>query len=427
MCHRTNRRLCTPWGLALGSLLAIAQVGAPAGGAFAAPKAATTNDPAPAATAPELKPGGSFTLEFPDLPEDRRGEPAKVQVLLPTRYDPAQSYGLYVWLGGGDGGHHANANVVDRTRFVCAGFPYPKGANNPKQANMVGDFPAIWAYHRPMLQELLRVVPNIHPRLRIIGGFSNGGHCIDGLLSVPSSDFRRHFGTVLLADGGVGVGDYRGLSFAAMFWGEQSPAKRIVPRCAALAKSAGVTLLAEEMPGVGHAFPREHEQRAAKWIEQTVVAAVVRADLASAQAAVRANRSAEAFKLLGGLRALATAEADTKKTAELHEKLEAQAQAELTTLIERLEKGKAEAARRAAMESLASFRLKAAGTAAAGKATELVSPWVMAQLDALQSDAASKAPSRREPAQRRIRFIAKDWVGTPVGERCAQMLSGSEP
>ncbi len=33
-----------------------------------------------------------------------------------------------------------------------------------------------------MIDDLHRVVPNLDTRLRIVSGFSNGAHCIDGLL-----------------------------------------------------------------------------------------------------------------------------------------------------------------------------------------------------------------------------------------------------
>ena len=126
-----------------------------------------------------LKPDNTFKLEFPNLPVDRRGHAAETTVRLPSKYDLRHKYPLIVWLAGGEGGNApaSAGNLVDQDKFIMAGLPYPKGANCPRQANKVGDFPTIWAYHHAMLDEIHKVVPNINRDLRVLAGFSNGGHC----------------------------------------------------------------------------------------------------------------------------------------------------------------------------------------------------------------------------------------------------------
>ena len=70
---------------------------------------------------------------------------------------------------------------------------------------MVGHYPVIWQYQKTMLDELPRVVPNISPSVRIIGGFSNGGHTIAGNMQFPHTDMPDYFTIYVFADGG-GVG-----------------------------------------------------------------------------------------------------------------------------------------------------------------------------------------------------------------------------
>ena len=158
--------------------------------------------PAPPANS-DLKPGETLKLDFPDLAPDRKGEPATCNVKLPGSYDPAKRYPLVVWLAGGDGGNQPGGGFVPEGDFVTAGLPFPKDANNPAQANMVGEFDLIWEFHRAMLDEIHRRVPNIERSSSVIGGFSNGAHAIDGMLRVlggKEGGLADYFAVFVLAD-----------------------------------------------------------------------------------------------------------------------------------------------------------------------------------------------------------------------------------
>ncbi|MEM7012886.1 MAG: hypothetical protein AAF585_15530, partial [Verrucomicrobiota bacterium] len=123
------------------------------------------------------KPGETLTFDFPNLAKDFSGNPAKFSAKIPADYDPAKPVGLIVFAGGGKGSSSpSGAAGLTNGDFVCAGFPYPDNGRNPAQNNMVGSFDEVWDYWKPMLAKLEEAVPNIDPRLRIIGGFSNGGH-----------------------------------------------------------------------------------------------------------------------------------------------------------------------------------------------------------------------------------------------------------
>jgi len=233
--------------------------------------------PATAGKADErVKPGAVFFLEFPDLPKDRHGELTKMQVRIPARYDAAKKYPLIIWMGGSDGGNTTGScsALVEPDDFICAGLPYPRGASNPKQDNMVGDFKKVWKYHHTMLEALHRAAPNIDTRLRIIGGFSNGAHCIDGLLD-EAKDYVNWFNVFVLVEGGGHAGHWtrKGNQFACVLWGDKSSGKvlNLGENNVHLAKRAKMTLMSEEMKGVGHEFPQPYQIKVREWIEKTVI------------------------------------------------------------------------------------------------------------------------------------------------------------
>ncbi len=221
-----------------------------------------------------VKPGASIKLDFPDLTPDRKGKPAALNLRIPDNYDPAKPVPLIVYLGGGDGGNSAGvcAALVDQKDFLMIGLPYPKGANNPGQANMVGDFKKIWAYHKTMLDEIARLVPNIHPDLRIIAGFSNGGHAIDGMMK--EKGFRQFFKAYVLIDGGMDAGKYSGMSgtYAYIAWGTTGTNNSLnAQHVAKSARRGRMEVEAHGMEGVGHAFPASEKELVKKWIAETVI------------------------------------------------------------------------------------------------------------------------------------------------------------
>jgi hypothetical protein len=216
-----------------------------------------------------LRPGETYTVEFPKLAPDRRGQVAKMQFRIPETYNARQLFPLFVWLAGGDGSHTIGAGyqIADPRRFVLVGLPYPQGADDKYQDTMVGDFPRIWKYHRAMLQELTRRVPNISPAHWAVGGFSNGGHCIDGFLKIhqPASTFAAF---ILVEGGGYRGGHYSSAvqgKPVLVAWGALSSHRPVAKNLAHRLKFAGMIVDTMEMQGVGHAFPANYQQLASQW------------------------------------------------------------------------------------------------------------------------------------------------------------------
>ncbi len=221
------------------------------------------------------KPGETLTFDFPDLPKDFRGQPAACKVQIPAGYDPAKPVGLMIFLPGGEGGSGpGGASRLTKEDFVCAGLPYPEDGRNPAQNNMVGDFDKVWKYWQPMLAKLSETVPNLDPRLRVIGGFSNGGHAIDGVLG--EANFAKFFTAFFLIEGGGALpsrySEARG-KHCYVAWGEKSSAALNSEEVVRRAKRAGMIVVQSPMADTGHAFPESERQKVIDWLYKTVIPA----------------------------------------------------------------------------------------------------------------------------------------------------------
>ena len=229
----------------------------------------------------QVAPGATLKFDFPELTVDRKGALAACHLKLPANYVVTKSYPLVVWLGGGEGGNQPNGSFLPAGDFILVGLPYPKGANNPKQANMVGDYGKVWAYHRFMLEEIAKIIPNLDRSRSIIAGFSNGGHAIDGMLRLSSGPkLTDYFGVFVFVDGGGtaysslgALNDLKG-KFAYACWGElKGSNKPNTSHLPAALKAKGATAVGSEMTGVGHAFAETEKPKVAEWLEKVALAA----------------------------------------------------------------------------------------------------------------------------------------------------------
>ncbi len=228
----------------------------------------------------QVAPGASLRFDFPELTVDRRGALSACHVKLPAGYDATKQYPLVVWLGGGEGGNQPSGAFLPAGDFIVVGLPYPKGANNPVQTNMVGDYGKVWTYHRFMLDEIAKVIPNLDKSRSIIAGFSNGGHSIDGMLRLSSGPkLTDYFGIFVFADGGGttysskgNLPDLKG-KFAYACWGsEKGSNKPNTSQLPKALKAKGATVVGSEMAGVGHAFDASEHPKVAEWLEKVALA-----------------------------------------------------------------------------------------------------------------------------------------------------------
>lgn len=228
----------------------------------------------PVKVAEDVKPGSTLVLEFPDLPKDRRDQPTSCTVRLPQGYDGVKKFPLVIWMSGGDGGNTPSSAFLPDGDFVTAGLPFLKGANNPNQASMVGDFDKLWDYHRTMINKIHERIPNLDKKTSIIGGFSNGAHAIDGELKArggKEGGITDYFGIFILADGGGAggaKGNYPSLKgkHAYVCYGETSPAAGYVPAVGRNFKSRGAETVLSMMEKTGHEFTASEQQKVKEWI-----------------------------------------------------------------------------------------------------------------------------------------------------------------
>jgi hypothetical protein len=227
-----------------------------------------------------IVPGAALKFNFPELTVDRRGSLAAGNLKLPANYDKAKSYPLVVWLGGGEGGNTPDGSFLPAGDFITVGLPYPKGANKPAQANMVGDYAKVWTYQRFMLDEIAKVIPNIDKSRSIIAGFSNGGHAIDGILRVSGGPkLTEYFGIFIFVEGG-GTGysslgelpDLKGKFAYACWGGEKGSNKADASYLPAALKAKGATVVGSEMVGIGHGFSESEHRKIAEWLQKVALA-----------------------------------------------------------------------------------------------------------------------------------------------------------
>ncbi len=228
----------------------------------------------------QVAPGASMKFDFPELSVDRYGAMAACKLTLPANYEATKKYPLVAWLGGGAGTNSPKSSFLPEGDFIVVGLPYPKGASNPNQAYMVGDYAKVWTYQRFMLDEIAKGIPNIDRSRSIILGFSNGGHAIDGMLRLSGyPKLTEYFGIFIFVEGG-GTGysslgelpDLKG-KFAYACWGsEKGSNKPDASQLPKALKAKGATVVGSEMVGVGHEFSESEHHKIAEWLEKVALA-----------------------------------------------------------------------------------------------------------------------------------------------------------
>jgi len=220
---------------------------------------------------PRVKPGQTFVIPFPGLPQTLAKRPSELHVFIPRKYDPAKKHPLFLWLNGNDGPPGINTGPVGEDFFVVASLPLYK--INPAEGLLLKNEDAryIWSCWKPMLAELERIVPNLNPEIRVVGGFSNGANCQAVLLN-KVKEFADAFKGFLLWEGGNMLDNFKVLPGHSLFvlYGEKSLGKYGAP-IAASASKAGADADFFEMKGVGHDAPASFNPKVRDWIERKVL------------------------------------------------------------------------------------------------------------------------------------------------------------
>jgi hypothetical protein len=219
-------------------------------------------------------------LEFPKLPKDKNDNPATCNVSIPDDYDPTKPVPLLVWIGGGKGGNQPGGGfaLVDKAHWAIAALPYPSTAPTPADSLAdKGNMDIILGYHKTMLEEVVKLLPNLDPKLRVVAGFSNGAHTIGTNIARGEKEFIELFNAFVIIEGGGQVPEakkkLRG-KYAYLAWGNdiaKKGSKDYMGYIRDCVKDAKLQTSTHEMDGVGHAFPDTEKALVKEWITQTVV------------------------------------------------------------------------------------------------------------------------------------------------------------
>ena len=235
---------------------------------------------------PKLAPGSTFTTTFPDMPQtffamqQKKNVPAQMTVYLPTNYDPAKKFPLLIWLNGGDGGDGTTLGVargITQGRdFICVSVPLFKaslapvsGPKGPRPGFVINtaDGKAMWPHFKTMLDKLEKLVPNIEPAHRVLGGFSNGAHATAALIDSSDGEITRIFSAFAVVEGAGKLEHYerlKGKPFLMVSSNAKSKprAEQIVE--AANAAGAKAELLVEDVGQ--HDFPVKAYPKVGAWL-----------------------------------------------------------------------------------------------------------------------------------------------------------------
>lgn len=243
---------------------------------------------------PDLKPDSIIEIQFPQLMVDTFGNPAACHVMLPRHYDPAKKYGLAVWLAGGGGNNKPDSSIYPADEFIGVGLPYPKGASSYTKPSWFSIFwmadllasyrklaSDVWEYQRPMIDEILKRIPNTQKSRSLIGGFSNGAHTIDLLLRIKNAEgtnLADYFSIFVVAEGGGWAlqNAYPPLKgkFAYVCWGQNSTNASHTQTVVKVFQDAGATTTSSEIAGAGHVFPASERAKVKQWVATTVLPAL---------------------------------------------------------------------------------------------------------------------------------------------------------
>ena len=238
----------------------------------------------------EIKPGGTLTIEFPDMPQtffamqQKKNVPAQMTVYLPTNYDPAKEFPLLIWLNGGDGGDGTTLGVargITQGRdFICVSVPLFKaslapvsGPKGPRPGFVINaaDGKFMWPHFKTMLDKLEKSVANIDPAHRVLGGFSNGAHATAALIDESYGEVARRFSAFVFVEGGGKLQQYDLLKGkpVLMVSSNAKSQPRAQEICdAAKAAGAKATLVVEDVGA--HDFPVSAYPAVRSWLRGAV-------------------------------------------------------------------------------------------------------------------------------------------------------------
>ena len=249
--------------------------------------------------ATELQPGQTIRIPFPDLPQPLAGGEAELVVQLPQAFHSQRNWPVFLWLNGGTGGAGINTAYSSNVPFIHISMPlFKKPAKKGDGGDSVHldqeDSDIIWKSFSTMLAEFDRLVPNQDRKHSLVGGYSNGGHCI-GVLASHYPEFVQRFQGYMLCDGGgymfLGAKCLAGRTLLVSA-GDKSPIFGRQQVFYEEAKRAQIDATWLPLPGQGHETPSQGKtlEEAIAWVRDQVAYGGLKESAMVLTAAIKTKR-----------------------------------------------------------------------------------------------------------------------------------------
>ncbi len=158
----------------------------------------------------ELKPGQKLVFNFPDLPKTLAGRTPIVTLRLPDNYSGSETYPLFIYLDGGQGGGGNNLHrpkaIIGSKDYIIGNFPLFGQSNILEPFNgeliSVDNYSTNSAAFQEFLLKIKQTIPNIDQRKSVVGGYSNGANSLAVMLSALDVGLLENFRYIFFIDGG---------------------------------------------------------------------------------------------------------------------------------------------------------------------------------------------------------------------------------
>jgi acetyl esterase/lipase len=348
-----------------------------------------------------VKPGAEFVLEFAELGEAEHGGTVRMGVYIPRDYDRQRSFPLLAWLGGGRGSHTPRRakRLAGEEGWVCVGLSYRKGSL----------WKTPWEIYKTMLDALAEVVPNIEPRMRVVGGFSSGGAAVTHAIGQEGSWFSDYFYAFMPGGAGWPMGGLEKIKGRPMlmFMGEKDSRFGGYVRLDKAARAAGVDARFLVFKGVGHTIPDDYVPEMRQWLKRRVRMRDLDRHVAAMRRALASKRAGVAARSAQAVLAIAEPEMDEHKEAK-------------DALPELRAEGRAAAAKLlagpASASAMRSFVRDWEGFECAGK--------VVVALTAKGEEELARLTARGTPRRTVLSRFLDDWEGFPVYRKALAVYDG---
>ncbi len=252
---------------------------------------------------PRVRPGTEFIVEFPELGEAEHGGTVRMGVYIPRDYDPGRRFPLMAWLGGGAGSHspRPSRRFAGDVGWVCVGLSYRKG--DP------GLWKTPWEIYKTMLDALEEAVPNIAPRIRVVGGFSSGGAAVTHAIGQEGSWFCDYFYAFMPGGAGWPMGGLDKIKGRPMlmFMGEKDSRFSGYVSLDKATKAAGVDAKFLVFKGVGHTIPDSYVPEMRQWLKRRVLMRDLDGHVATMRRALAAKKTGLAARSAKAILSIADA------------------------------------------------------------------------------------------------------------------------